>query len=224
MELTLSEELMLLALNDDDGDVIFSASIAIPFGLAGALLLEMIFRKNIELEDDKIKIGENHNFEKEIYADIAQMIKEEPDTKDLKFWIWKIQNKVADIKDSIVQRLIEKGILTKKEGKMFWLIKYEKYPQMNPIPEIETRLAIRKVVLEGHDPDAKTLALISLVHSCNLVDELFTKDERKQARTIIKRIIENEEVGKSVSKVFADTSIAISGAVSAAAVTINVNV
>ena len=140
------------------------------------------------------------------------------------FWIWKIQNKVADIKDSIVQRLIEKGILTKKEGKMFWLIKYEKYPQMNPIPEIETRLAIRKVVLEGHDPDAKTLALISLVHSCNLVDELFTKDERKQARTIIKRIIENEEVGKSVSKVFADTSIAISGAVSAAAVTINVNV
>jgi hypothetical protein len=223
MELTLSEELMLLALDDDEGDVIFSASMALQYGLAGALIFEMIFRKNIVLDDKTVKLGANNQFEKQIYQEIVELIRSQKKEKDLEYWIWKISNKISDIKENILTRLIEKGILKKEEGKILWLIKYEKYPQQNPIPEIETRMKIRNTVLSNSEPDAKTLALISLINSCQLVDEIFTKHERKSARKRIKEIIKNDELGKSVSHTIAAISVVIGAAVSAAAVNVSIN-
>ncbi len=39
--LNLAEELLLLALNEEKGTVVFAASTALPYGLAGALLIEL---------------------------------------------------------------------------------------------------------------------------------------------------------------------------------------
>jgi hypothetical protein len=223
MELTLSEELLLLALDDDEGDVIFSASMSLQFGLVGATIFEMIFRKNLELDGNYLKVGENRFFEKEIYKEITNMLISENKKRNIEYWIWKINSKIDDIKERITHRLIEKGILSKVEGKILWLIKYEKYPQQNPIPEIETKMKIRKTVLEDAEPDSKTLALISLMESCNLTNEIFTQKEAKLAKRKIKEIIKNDKIGKSVSHNIAATSAAIGTAISAASINVTIN-
>lgn len=40
----LAEELMLLALNDEKGYVLFAASSALPYGLMGAVLMELVLQ------------------------------------------------------------------------------------------------------------------------------------------------------------------------------------
>jgi len=43
------EELLLLALDDEKGKIIFSSSSALPYGLRGALLLELALVKKIDV-------------------------------------------------------------------------------------------------------------------------------------------------------------------------------
>jgi len=47
--LNLMEELLLLALDDEKGKIIFSSSSALPYGLRGALLLELALVKKIDV-------------------------------------------------------------------------------------------------------------------------------------------------------------------------------
>ncbi|RLE17804.1 MAG: GPP34 family phosphoprotein, partial [Acidobacteria bacterium] len=54
MKLTLSEQLLLLALKDEKGTVVSKAGIALDFGLAGALLLEMTVSGRINIRDGKL--------------------------------------------------------------------------------------------------------------------------------------------------------------------------
>ncbi len=56
MQLRLAEELLLIALDDEKGTIISSAYLAIGYGLAGAILMEMAENKKIEIEGKKIKL------------------------------------------------------------------------------------------------------------------------------------------------------------------------
>ena len=54
MRLSLAEELLLLSLRDDKGTVVNSASMGLPFGLAGAVLMELALQEKIRIEGKKL--------------------------------------------------------------------------------------------------------------------------------------------------------------------------
>ena len=54
--LNLMEELLLLALDDEKGKIISSSSCALPYGLRGALLLELFLAEKIDVVDKKIVV------------------------------------------------------------------------------------------------------------------------------------------------------------------------
>ena len=47
--LMLPEHLLLLALRDDKGSVVQSSAMALPYGLAGALVMELSMRHRVSL-------------------------------------------------------------------------------------------------------------------------------------------------------------------------------
>ena len=54
--LSLSEKLLLLGLHDEKGHVVMSASVALPYGLVGALLLELYLAKRIDFVEKNIQV------------------------------------------------------------------------------------------------------------------------------------------------------------------------
>ncbi len=57
--LNLMEELLLLALDDEKGKIIFSSSSALPYGLRGALLLELTLANKIDIVNKKLVVIDN---------------------------------------------------------------------------------------------------------------------------------------------------------------------
>ena len=53
-KLSLAEELLLLALNEEKGTVLTAASMALPYGLAGALLVELIEAGLVRIEGKEL--------------------------------------------------------------------------------------------------------------------------------------------------------------------------
>ena len=64
--LNLMEELLLLALDDEKGKIISSSSCALPYGLRGALLLELFLAEKIDIVDKKIGVIDKSNTGNEV--------------------------------------------------------------------------------------------------------------------------------------------------------------
>lgn len=214
--LSLAEKLMLLALHDEKGSVVFSASSALQYGLAGALILELFFQNKITLTEKNIRVIDATPAGDSLLDQVLELISSSKKQKDPKHWIYKIDRKVKGIKNKITDALVQKEILRREERRLLWVIHYNRYPTRNISPEQEIRQRIQNIVLMNHPPDETDRALISLLKACSLVNEVFSKGQRKQAKKRIKEIAEDEKVGKAVSDIVAEITVAVTTGVIAA--------
>lgn len=213
MELTLAEELLLLGLDDESGEIILSVSTALPYGIAGAILIDLHLKGRIELTDTSVKVIDSTVTGSEILDEVLNLVKIKAITESPKYWIRTINGSVEDLVDRLIDGLVIKGVLKKEEKKILWIIPVDRFPTKDPLPEVHTRLLVRGIVLENQEPNERTLALLSLIKASNLIDELFLKDERKQATNIINDFITNENIGRVVSDINAEITAIISSSV-----------
>ena len=219
MTLNLPEKLLLLGLNDEKGSVIFSSSTALPYGLAGAILLELLFQKRLHLIDDKISVIDRKPIDNALLDETLALIAASEKPRKAKYWVNKIHSKIKKIQDRLAEGLVEKDILQKEEKKFLWLIPYRRYPEQNAAAELAIRDKIRGAVLDNRDVDERLLSLISLMHTCQLSNEVFDKSERKAAKKRIREISKSELVSKAVSDAVEAANAAIIAVIAASAAT-----
>jgi hypothetical protein len=222
MELTLAEELLLLGMDDKTGEILLSVSTALPFGLAGALLLDLFIAKKIEIRDEKIYAIDSTQTGNKLLDEAIGLIQVKVQAENASFWIKNFNSAIDDLTEKIITGLVDRGVLKREEKKILWLIPVERFPTQDPMPEVLSRIAIRRIVLENEEPDNRTLALLSLIKASNLIDELFLKEERRQAANIIEDYIKNEKIGKVVAdinnEITAIIASSVAGSVAAASV------
>jgi Golgi phosphoprotein 3 len=206
---TIGEQLLLLALHDEKGTVLFSASTALPYGLAGATLLDLYFSNRIAIRERQVHVIDDAPTGDEILDEVLQLIESSDKTRDLKHWISRIHDKVKGLKGRLADSLVHKGILEREEHRLLWVFRQSRFPTQDAAPEYETRDSIRYIVLWGQEPGDREVALIGLVKACDLVNEVFAKGERKVAKKRIKELAEGEDVGKAVAAVVAEMTAAI---------------
>ena len=218
--LNLLEELLLLAMDDEKGKIISSSSTALPYGLTGAILLEFSLAEKILVENKKLIVTDNSSTGNVILDKALNILENAPKQKSVKYWVSKLNSKMKSLKKDILSQLIEKGILTETENKILWVIPTKRYPTNNPEPENQVRKRVKAIVLDSQLGDKRSNLLISLIHSCNLIREIFLKDERKVAKKRIKEMVKSEKVGKAVSDTVNDVvMVAVMSAVVASVVT-----
>ena len=217
--LTLLEELMLLALDNDKGKMVSSASMAIPFGLSGAAIFELHLADKIQLREKKVVVSDSKPCGDAILDDVQRMIQESSKPRTLNYWINRLHSK-CDLQRRTIDRLVEKKILKHEEHHVFWVFPVQRYPEGDPHSELDVRQRMRAVVLKGEKPDIRTIVLLSLVNACSLITELFGKEKAKEAKKRIDHLTENEPVGKAIK----DAVEGVQAAVIAAAVAASVSV
>lgn len=211
--LTLLEQLMLLALRDDKGSVMFSASTALPYGLAGAVLLELFFDGKITHQDKKIKVIDQNLIDDIVLNEALSLMKNSSKDHNPKYWVQKINSKVKKLKQRVIDKLVEQQILNREGHKILWFFNIDRYPTLDVVPEMEIRNKIRNIVLNDYKPTEREIALLSLMKACSLINEVFQRGERKIAKKKIKKLIENQKMSKDVSSAVTDITQEITAAV-----------
>ncbi|MEI6089132.1 MAG: GPP34 family phosphoprotein [bacterium] len=212
------EKLMLLSIDDNKGHVIFSLSTTLPYGLAGAILFDLHFANRIDFVKDKVKLIDKTPIGDEVLDTALKLIADDEKHNEMQFWVEKLYQKIDNIKKRIINKLVDAKILKYEKDKILWFIPVEKYPTNNPIPEINLRLEIRGIVLDANKPTQDDIALISLIYSCNLVEEIFTKEEIRQAEEIIKDMVDSESVGQIIRDSIRNMMLAVTAASNAAVI------
>ena len=207
--ITLSEQLLLLALNDDKGNVVLSASTALPYGLAGALLLELFLLEKVKFRKNTIKLINTAKTDNDILNEVLKVLSTTKKSLETKHCIELINKKITKLQDRLADQLVEKKVLVKQEKSFLWIINYNHYPTKDATPEEGIRTRIKNIVLKRQEATEEDVALLCLIKACDLIKEIFDKPDRKKATERIKHITEHHQVGVAISKTMEEITAAI---------------
>jgi Golgi phosphoprotein 3 len=204
---TLAEDLLLLALDDDKGTVSWSRSTALPYGLGGALLMDLALNGRVNSQEKKIVLVDSSPTGDEVLDAALDSIRASTKLRDAKHWVKRLGDR-RSLRDHLARRLVARGILREQDRAFLWVFRDHRFPTDDPSSEAALRGRIRDAALGASEPDTRTLLLLSLVNACNLAGSLFSREERTQATQRIKDLVEGERFGQAVGGAIADAAAA----------------
>ena len=198
--LMLPEHLLLLALRDDKGSVVQSSAMALPYGLAGALVMELSMRRRVSVEEEALVVSSREATGDDILDEALATLEQSKRTRDLTYWIARPDSLAKGLKQRLLDRLVARGILKAEEHRFLWLIPYNRYPEQDAGPERDIRQRVHDVVLHGAEPDESTALLITLVHACDLAKEVFPERDVRDVKRRLKEFSEGAQISKAVTE------------------------
>jgi hypothetical protein len=218
VELSLAEQLLLIAFEPERGRPPDRAEPSLGLSLAGAVAMDLVLRDAASLEDGKLAARSSTG--DPILDDALARIRSERRPRDLKHWVKTLS---AGLRSRLLQRLVEKGVLTSRRERILGLIPVERHTLVNPAPRAELVDDVRRALLSDAPAEPRMASLIALMTSCRLVDRVVDKEERAAARKKARAIASGDPGNRAVSGAMAEVQAAVMAGVTAAIVASSVS-
>ena len=221
--LPLHEEVLLLALRDDEGTV--ASGTMYQYAVAGAILSELMLQGRIAVDDSGRKklarvIDPRPTGAPLLDECLDKIAATRP--KPLDDWVGKFAN-IKNLKHRVAVRLCDRGILREEEGKILLVFTRTIYPETDPRPEQEIVERLRRAVFtDTRDLDPRTVVLVSLANSAGILKVVFDKKELKRRKERLEQVINGELMGKAAQEAIQAMEAAVMVAVIIPAVMVTV--
>lgn len=207
--LQLYEEILLLALKEEKGT--FHWKTYRP-ALGAGLIAELLLRKRVEIEDSKRKLVTVIDSSATGDAVLDRFLGEIQNSsrrRKLGHWVSLVQRKTEWSHD-IAKALCRKGILREEEDRVLALFRRRTYPEVDPRPERELIARMRKAIFgSSRTVDPRTVILISLAKSADLLTVAFEKQDLKERKARIKQLVDGELLGRASQEAVDATNAAV---------------
>jgi hypothetical protein len=186
----LATDLLLLALDDERGTVLPQAAIGLDYGLAGAVVMELALRGRIRLDGDVVSTTGTVT-DDALLDDALRTIAATPG-KNLSHWVWHLSRDLGGLRQRLLDRLVARGTLEKRERRVLLLFHQNVYPERDTRVEHDIRARVDAALLQGAMPDAQTACLIHLAAACRVTDAIYPRERHKAIKA---RIAELDDAG-----------------------------
>lgn len=182
MTLSLADQLLLLALDDEKGTV--PTSVRIGGALAAALIMDLIRRGVLALDEgDDFVVAEVPRGLPQPLEAAARTIHDAEPRRGVSVWILRLPNELKPIRARVAAPLVARGILSEQRSNLLGLVARTSYPEANSSFERALREGLRGALMDQREPTEDETLLMPLLHSLNLVAPLVSKGERQEAKT-----------------------------------------
>jgi golgi phosphoprotein 3 len=201
LALPIPEEMLMLAIDDNEGVVSASMKSMVRFGLAGAFLAELVMANKIQMAGDRLTMASTEPTGDSLCDDILAMITSDNKPRKLGRWIQAIGSKLT-IKQ-VALRLVELKVIVIDNKQYAWVIPYPAFPQVQASAKYLLKQHLRGIILAGEPANPADIVLLSLLKGCDLLRLVFTQDERKSADKKVDALVQGEVFGEAVAKLLA---------------------
>ncbi len=200
--LFLHEEILLLALRDEEGTI--AGGQMYEYAIGAAVLSELLLSKHITVDKSNkkkhIKIENDTPIGDSLIDECLQKIASAKRKANLTTWVSRFAT-TKNLKHRVAQQLVNRGILRADEDKVLFVFSRKIYPEVNPQPERKLIERLRKTIFEdGKDFDSRTVVLLSLANSAELLNLVFDKKKLKNRKDRIEKIVSGELAGKAAKE------------------------
>ena len=209
--LFLHEEILLLALRDEEGTI--ASGTMYQYAIGAAVLAELLLTKRIEVEQSgKRKLANlisSSPLGEPLIDECLEKVNSAKRRAVLQTWVSRFAS-VKNLKHRVAQQLCRRGILRADEDKILLLFTRKIYPEINPGPERELiRRLEHAIFTETRDVDPRTVVLLSLANSTGLLKVVFDKKKLKGRKVRIKQIVNGEITGKAATEAIQSMQAAV---------------
>ncbi len=198
--LNLMEKVLLLSINEDKGNLSFTASMVIDYCLIGALLMELELLRCITVDKKTLKTLKSGSIKNSRLDFAFQAIDSSKKPRSTDFWIRKLRRSLKNLRKELLEEMVDKSLVRQEEHQFLLFFTTNRYPVRDIRAKKDIMDSIYRVLLRGENPDQPTTKLISLLHVSGLLPYLFDKDERKEAKRNANEISKEDIIANSVKK------------------------
>ena len=201
-QLFLYEEIMLLALKDEEGTI--ASGTNYQYALAGSVLAELLLEEKISVEEQKKKkyavLKDSTPLGDPVIDECLNKVLQAKKKQQLQTWVSRFSG-LKNLKHRTARKLVARGILRADEDKVLLLFTRKIYPEVDPEPERRMIERMRKALFtEQQDIDPRTVVLVSLADSTGLLKVVFDKKELKSRKKRIEQIVNGELTGEATKE------------------------
>jgi len=193
--LYLQEEIMLLALRDEEGTVPLGAS-GYPYAIGAAILAELLLANQIRVVGAKSRAvveaqGEGADLESPLLEECFEKIRKAPPA-NLERWVIRFAS-LPKLKHRVAKGLCERGILRAEDESVFLAFKRRIYPEIDHAPEKALIGKLERAIFDDDSkPVRRTAALIAIADSVELLAIPFSAQSLKKRKKRIHQIASGE--------------------------------
>jgi len=218
----IAEELILLALDDETGRKLVDSTQLAPV-VGGALVAELALMERVGVtpHDDGWSGRGRITITSPVATDdpdldlMMQRLAENEGKKlkdALSAYSWGSGQVTQDFPERLLERLVRAGLLTAHQDKVLGLFPRTTWPAANPAGEDEVRSRLQSALVAGLTPTERTVALISLLQSINLLDKVVRTEDRKLVRRRAKELSEGDWSAQAVRDAIQEAATATNAA------------
>ncbi|TKJ38725.1 MAG: hypothetical protein CEE38_03200 [Planctomycetes bacterium B3_Pla] len=201
--LFLHEEILLLALRDEEG-TIASAGTMYQYAIGAALLAELLLSKRIEVEQSGkrklVNLVSPTPLGEPLIDQCLEKLSSAKRRAALQTWVSRFAG-VKSLKHRVAQELCRRGILRADEDKVLLIFTRKIYPEVNPEPERKLIERLRQAIFtDTAELEPRTVVLVSLAKSAGLLKVVFDKKSLKSRKARIEQIVNGEITGKAAQE------------------------
>ncbi|MXY50038.1 MAG: cytochrome P450 [Gemmatimonadetes bacterium] len=201
--LTLTQELILMLLNEETGYFHQVPGWDLNCAVVGAVLAELSLRSRIDTDMESLFLLDATKTGNPSIDPILDEIASDTNRHNTRYWIEHLAPRAETIIDSVLDRLVEMSILEHHDGE-FWTLARTDW-KMELYSDVETstasqfvRTRISRAIFMNEIPDPRDVIVISLINTCDVFRFMFQLDEETEAR--IQAICQMDLIGRSITE------------------------
>ena len=202
--LTLTQELILMLLNEETGYFHQVPGWDLNCAVIGAVLAELSLRARIDTDPSSASLflldeAETGN---PVLDLILKDIAAEPVQRNAGYWIERLAPRAETLIDMVLERLVELKVLEHHDGD-FWTLARTAWQMEGVSSSTEgtaaqfVRTRISNAIFNNEIPDPRDVLIISLINTCDVFRFIFQLDDEAEAR--IEFICKMSLLGRSIA-------------------------
>ncbi len=199
--LYLHEEVLLLALRDEQGTVECGSHYV--YAMCGGILAELLLGGRITVENNKkklVNVVHDEPFGDPVIDECLERIVTAKRRANPQAWVQRFWH-VKNLHHRVAAGLCKRGILRGDEDKVLWLFRRRIYPEINPQPERKLIERLRKAIFgEGRRVDPRTVVILSLANGADLLKIHFDKRKLRGKKKRIAQVVNGDLMGKATKE------------------------
>lgn len=206
------EEILLLLLRDEGGRFVQLPSWSLDYAIAGGVLMDLAMENRIDTDlENLILLDATPVGDSLLDPTLAEIATGEQ--RDARFWVERTAQGADAIHDAALSRLVDLGILERREDRFLWVFRSRRYPVIDGKAEREVKLRIMGVLFSDEIPDPRDVMLICLADVCGIFNRLLSRQERNRAADRIAQVRRLDLIGQAMSQAIFDIQASVAASV-----------
>ena len=210
--LTLAEELLLMALDDERGTLMSLPPFALEVAIAAALVMELTLAGRIDTDPDKLFVLSSAPTGNVILDEALAQISASTQTQPTAVWLRRLAEPGPVLRERIIDGLVGRGVLKSVEKRLLWVFKMRVYPPTSGLEEREVKSRVMTLLNNSDIPAPRDALLMGLLRATGIIDRLLSTSEHERLRPRIDEIANVEEVNRALSHTVAELQLVLASA------------